>query len=129
MVLLDCPSIWEWCMMIRSNLVPRALYKLIQNREVNRRPLSDTMLEGTPCNLTTSLIYNLVSLASEKYILIGMKLTVLVSHSTITQVALFLRNIISSPVTKSMVILFNFHSRTSNCFSKLEGLWCLTLTC
>ena len=87
------------------------------------------MLEGISCNLAISLIYSLLNLDSEKSVLIEMKLAVLVKRSTMIQMALFLRKAFDNPVIKSIVILYDFHSSTSNGHSKLEGLWCSTFTC
>ena len=129
MVFSDYPSVWRWCAVLRSNIIPKVFYIFIQIQEVNEGSLSDIMLEGTPCSLTTFLIYNLVSLASEKSIWISMKRVILVSLSTITQMAFFLRNVIGSPVTKSMVILSHFHYGSSNYCNNLECLWYSALTC
>ena len=51
------------------------------------------------CNLTISLMYNLLSLAREKSVLIGMRCADLVNLSTMTQIALCLRNVVNNPVT------------------------------
>ena len=37
------------------------------------RTLSDTMLDGTPCNMTISLIYKKVNFYKENLILMGIK--------------------------------------------------------
>ena len=69
-------------------------------------------------------MYNLQSLASEKLVLISMKCVDLVNRSMITQIALCLSNVISNPITKSMVILSHFYSSIFNDWSKPKGLWC-----
>ena len=46
-----------------------------QNLEVNLRSLSDTMLDGTPCNLTISLIYREVNFSKEKSDIDGNKVS------------------------------------------------------
>ena len=47
--------------------------RLSQYLQVNLRSLSDTMLDGTPCNLTISLIYMEVNFSKENLILMGIK--------------------------------------------------------
>ena len=119
MVLSNWPLVYGWCVVLRSNLVPRDFCKLTQNWDVNWGSLSSIILVGTLCNFTITLMYNLVSFSREKSVLTSMKCANLVKRSTMTQMALFLLNIVSNLVTKSMVILSHFHSGTSNgCISR-----------
>jgi hypothetical protein len=53
--------------------VPIALCKLCQNLDTNLESQSDTIDFGTPCNLTTSLIYKGTRSAAELVCFIGMK--------------------------------------------------------
>ena len=129
MVFSDWPLVCGWCAVLRSNFVPKYFCKLTQNWDVNWGSLSDTILISTLCNFTTSLMYNLVSIARENSVLIGMKCADLVKWSTMTQMTLFLLNVVSNPFTKSMVILSHFYFGTSNGCIRLEGLWCLAFTC
>uniref|UniRef100_A0A251SUY4 Uncharacterized protein n=1 Tax=Helianthus annuus TaxID=4232 RepID=A0A251SUY4_HELAN len=69
-------------------------WKLVQNREVKRLSLSDTMESGTPCKDTISSTYSLANLSMLKVSLI---------------------------VTKSIVMSSHFHTGTSNCCSRPEG--------
>jgi len=84
------------------------LFKLFQNLEVNLGSLLDTMLDGTPCNLTISLMYREVNFSKENLILI-IKCVDLVNLSTTTQIKSKPLGVIGSPTTKSMEILSYFH--------------------
>ena len=83
--------------------------RFLKNLEVNLGSLSDTILDGSPYNLTISLIYREVNFSKENLILIGMKSADLVSLSTITQIESKPLGVLGSPTTKSMEILSHFH--------------------
>lgn len=56
-----------------AQLESKALCKLPKNLEVNLGSLSETMLDGTSCNLTISLTYRLVNLSKRYPMLTGIK--------------------------------------------------------
>jgi hypothetical protein len=58
---------------LNRNLVPITFCRLIQNLDVKRGSLSDTIDSGTPCNQTISCKYIFVSFSSEYFIFIGIK--------------------------------------------------------
>jgi len=108
------------------SLLPKALCSVCQNREVNRGSLSETILEGTPCNLTISLMYNWANLAMDILKFIAKKWALLVSRSTITQMVSCPLNIHGKWVKKSMEMLSHFHIGISKgCRIPLD-LWCST---
>ena len=67
------------------------------------------MLDGTPCNLTVSLMYREVNFSKENLILMGIKCADLVNLSTTTQIESKPLGVLGSPTTKSMEILSHFH--------------------
>jgi len=124
MVLSDCPSIWGWYAELILSCVPNAAYIDCQNLDVNRGSRSDTMLAGTPCNLTTSLTYNSANLSIDSFWFIGKKWAHFVSRSTITQIASKPLVVLGKWVTKSIAMLSHFHWGISNGSRVPPGLWC-----
>ena len=57
MVCSDCPSVWGWYEVLNFRRVPWFSWRLSQKCDQNLTSLSDTMLTGTPCKQTISLIY------------------------------------------------------------------------
>jgi len=43
-----CPSVWGWQVVLKSNLVPTSLHRLLQKCDMNLVSLSDTMVLGIP---------------------------------------------------------------------------------
>ena len=108
------------------SLFPRTLSKVWQNRDVNRGSLSETMLEGTPCNLTISLMYSWANLTMDILKFIAKKWTLLVSQSNITQMVSCPLKVHGKWVTKSMEMLSHFHTGISKGCRIPSGLWCST---
>jgi hypothetical protein len=84
--------------------VPKASCMLDHNREVNQGSQSETIDTGTPCNLTTSFIYNRANLSIESVIFIGKKRADLVNLSIITHIASLPFFPLGKPNTKSIVM-------------------------
>ena len=59
MVLSVCPSVCGWNAMLNFNSIPIAFWILGHNLDMNLGSRSNIIDIGTPCNLTTSLTYNL----------------------------------------------------------------------
>jgi hypothetical protein len=83
--------------------------QLLQNREVNWDPWSDTIFLGTPCRQTICAMYNSTSLAPEYVVYDGIKWATLVSLSTITQIESYQVDVPGRPMMKSMLISSHFH--------------------
>jgi hypothetical protein len=64
---------------------------------------------GTPCNLTTSLIYKGTKSEVEIVVFMGRKWATFVSLSITTQIASLPLEERGNPTTKSMVMFSNFH--------------------
>ena len=114
------------------NKIQSRTHTLLQTHPKLRCKLGISIWNDTPVypvQLTISLMYNLVSFARQKLVLTGMKCADLVKRSTMTQMALFLLNVVDNPVTKSMVILSHFHFGTSSGCIRPKGLWCSAFTC
>ena len=101
-------------------------YRVYQKWEVNLRSRSDTILDGTPCNLTFSLTYNWTNLAIDILRFTGKKWALFVSRSTITHVASWPWTDLGKWVTKSIAMLSHFLLRISNGCNNSPGLWCST---
>ena len=87
MVLLDCPLSLRVVCGAEFNLVPKAFWKAIQNLEMNLGYQSNTMLTGTPCNLTILSMYRWANLSKDEVALIVRKCVDFVNRLTITQMA------------------------------------------
>jgi hypothetical protein len=72
---------------VKCSLVPKASCTCYQNLPVKQPSLSETIVLGTPCNLTICLKKTSTSLRTGQVSLIGKKCVVFVSRSTITQMA------------------------------------------
>jgi len=127
-VLSDRPSVCGWYVELIVSLLPKAPCKVCQNRDVNRGSLSDTMLEGTPCNLTTSLMYSWANLIIDILRFMAKKCALLVSRSTMTQMVSCPLKVCGRWVTKSIEMLSHFHTGTSKGCIIPPGLWCSTFT-
>ena len=127
MVHSDYPSVWGWKAVLNFNFVPKAPYKLDQNRDANLGLQSDMIDAGIPCNLTTSLIYSSTNLFRLKLILMGIKCANFVSRSIITQTASFTCYIFSNFTTKSIVMCSHFHSGISKDYNNPVGCLCPAL--
>jgi len=84
------------------------------------------MLEGTPCNLTISLMYNWANLAIDIFKFIAKKWALLVSRSTMTQMVSCPLKVCGKWVTKSIEMLSHFHIGIFKGCKIPPGLWCST---
>ena len=123
MVLSDCPSVWGCNVVLKCNLVHKAPCKLSQKWDVNLGSLSETIDNGTPCNLTISETYKIASLSNGSVYCIERKCADLVSLSTITQIALCFWKVWGNPIIKSTVIFSHFYSRIIKVWNLLAGAW------
>ena len=123
-VLSNCPSIWGWYAKLIRNRVPNTAYRDCQKWEVILGSLSDTMLAGTPCNLTTSRMYNSANLSIDSFWLISRKWAHLVNLSMITQIESCPLVDLGRCVTKSMAMLSHLHWGISSGYNVPPGLWC-----
>ena len=127
-VLSDWPSVWGCYAELSRSWVPNSWCKLPQNLNRNLGSLSDTMLDGTPCNLTISLTYNWVNFSRGLLTLIGRKWADLVSWSTTTHIASCPVEVLGNPDTKSTAMQSHYHSGISNGCNIPDGFWCSTFT-
>jgi hypothetical protein len=109
-------------------MVPKARCILGHNLDVNQGSLSETIEIGTPCNLTTSLIYNWASYSTESPIFIGKNKENFVNLSTITHMASSPFLLLGNLDTKFIVIFSHFHYGIRRDCNSPGDHWCSTFT-
>ena len=88
-------------------------YNALQNLDVNRVSLLNTIDIGTPCRRTISDTYNFASCNKERFTRIARKCADFVNRSTITHTVSFFLLVLGNPVMKSMVTCSHFHTGIS----------------
>jgi len=82
---------------------------LFENHARSKIRRSDTILSGTPCCLTISLMYKLANCSEKKVPLMAKKCAALVSLSTVTQTLSCCLMVFGILIIKSMVMCSHFH--------------------
>jgi hypothetical protein len=96
-----CPSTLGWNAVHNCQSIPKQSHRLFQKAAANCGPLSDMLVFGRPCNLTTSHRNSLTSPRGSMVVRYGFNCLIFDSQSTTTQTAS--NNSYSGrPVTKSI---------------------------
>jgi hypothetical protein len=112
-ILSVCPSVWGWNAVDNRQSTPSRSHNLFQNTAANCGPLSDIIVFGSPCNLTTSLTNISASPRASIIVWHGTKCLIFDSRSTTTQMASYPSHS-GSPVTQSIDISSHGFSGTGS---------------
>ena len=93
------------------NLIPIVVIKVVQKLEMNLVSLSDTMVVGTPCNLTICLINKRAAVTAVVVVMIGIKCAILENRSTTVKIPVFLLFVFGRDSVKSIDFIGYFLPR------------------
>jgi len=99
-----CPCFWGWYDEIKENFVPILFHKVLQKCSTNFVSLSETVLLGNPCSLTTSLKTKLAMCLASFVFFHGMKCVIFENPSTIKNMESLSFWVLGNHNTKSILI-------------------------
>ena len=97
------PSIFGWYVELNPKFVPIFFHNVLQKFPTNVVSLSEIMLLGNPCNLTTSLKNWLETCVASLVFKKGMKCAIFENMSTITRIESWPIWVLGNPKTKSIL--------------------------
>ena len=122
-----CSSVCGWKFVLKWRRVPISSWNCFQNLQVKRTSQPETTDTDTLWRDTISWTKISISFSAKILFWIGIKCTLLVNRSTMTQVESTLCAVLGSFVIKSIVMSSHFHTGIYNGCILPWGRWCSAL--